>query len=142
MLMLLNHTVTNRFCNMHECNVANTFIQESPRRESSPWYDDAQAKHHRVRASYILLVVRGVIRHSRDLWSILLEPPGRLIIEQNCALQSYCVFFKLPCFTTRERSLGQGNVFTGVYLSTGGLPTGSIHPRRLVPFDVIFVFSL
>ena len=87
---------------MHECNVANTFIQESPRRESSPWYDDAQAKHHRVRASYILLVVRGVIRHSRDLWSILLEPPGRLIIEQNCALQSYCVFFKLPCFTTRE----------------------------------------
>ena len=128
---------------MHECNVANTFIQESPRRESSPWYDDAQAKHHRVRASYILLVVRGVIRHSRDLWSILLEPPGRLIIEQNCALQSYCVFF-LSCLVLPPANEVWGKVmFSQVFICPQGVCLrGVIHPRRLVPFDVIFVFSL
>ena len=74
----------------------------------------------------------------------------------------------LECFlvTTRKRSLGQGNMFTGVCLSTegvpapgglpalggvfasGGVPGGDLPPRRLllravcIPLECILVYDL
>ena len=54
--------------------------------------------------------------------------PNKLILGLSPDLGNQ-VFTPQNSFTTRKQSLGQGNVFTGVFLSTerGGVPTGGLH---------------
>ena len=61
----------------------------------------------------------------------------------NSYFLHYNVKIQAPFITVRKRRLGQGNMFTGVYLSTGGVPGagdawswgvpgGDTHPGRLL----------